>query len=65
MKKYVWWEDLDGGIYCPTCSSRCDVYFEDKGIILGLEAFEPRFCPKCGQELDWTESRSYGVEETH
>lgn len=28
-----------------------------------FEQFQPNFCQDCGQELDWTENRLYGVHE--
>lgn len=56
MRKYPWFEDLDGVIYCPTCQhclSEDDSY--------DLEG--P--CPRCGQELDWEKTIPWGWEERH
>lgn len=62
-KKYVWFEDLDGIVCCPGCGHQVDNYAEK---ILGeFEFIEPKFCPNCGQALDWSETRSYGVREEH
>ena len=64
MKRYVWFEDLDGVIYCPSCLHRVDIFYQEVGID-DIESFDPAFCPNCGQELDWSEIRSYGVKEEH
>lgn len=64
-KRYVWWEDLDGVTCCPKCGHRVDVYYRDNGIIKDIGSFEQSFCPDCGQALDWSETRSYGVKEEH
>lgn len=65
MKKFVWWEDLDGVCCCPSCGHRVDNYYRDEGVTEELELVEPNFCPVCGQALDWTETRSFGVKEEH
>lgn len=64
-KKYVWWENLDGVICCPSCGRRIDNLSVDNWLKDDLEPFEPDFCPYCGQALDWSERRSYGVKEEH
>lgn len=62
-KRYVWFEDLDGVTCCPNCGHQVDIYY--RASIQGEESFEPNFCPECGQALDWSDSRSYGVIEEH
>ena len=62
-KRYVWFEDLDGVICCPKCGHQVDIYYRES--INGEESFNPDFCPVCGQALDWTDTRSYGVIEEH
>lgn len=65
MKSFVWFEDLDGILCCPECGKRVDVYYIDKEVMEDPESFEPEYCPKCGKHLDWSETRSYGVKESH
>lgn len=62
-KRYVWFEDLDGVTCCPSCGHQVDIYY--RSSIQGEKSFEPNFCPECGQALDWSDSRSYGVIEEH
>ena len=62
-KRYVWFEDLDGVICCPSCGHQIYIFYKDKGF--DIESFEPDFCPDCGQALDWSETRSYGFKEEH
>ena len=61
MKKHVWYEDLDNVTCCPHCRRQIDVYY--RVAFDSLEPYEPRFCPECGQNLDWTEALPYGIEE--
>lgn len=65
MKKYVWYEDLDGVIVCPSCGTYLDGFYRDSMHIEddGPVRFEPAFCPDCGQALDWTETLPYGAKE--
>ena len=62
-KRYVWFEDFDGVTCCPNCGHQVDIYF--RASLHWEESFEPNFCPECGQALDWSDSRSYGVIEEH
>ena len=64
-KRYVWFEDLDGVICCPSCSNQIDIFYKRSFPPYEFESFEPYFCPYCGQALDWSETRSYGVKEEH
>ena len=63
MKKYPWFEDLDGILLCPSCEHRVDnitvdeMFFDDDNF--------PKFCPYCGQELDWSKTVRFGVLESH
>lgn len=63
MKKYVWYEDLDGTLHCPACRTVISCFY--RGSIDEPERYEPKFCPECGQELDWTDTRPYGTDEEH
>lgn len=63
MRKFPWYEDLDGICYCPNCENRVDDFW--KGNCDDLDTFNPEFCPYCGQHLDWTETVLYGLIETH
>ena len=64
-KRFVWYEDLDGIICCPNCHTNLDVFYRDIGIFEQPERFEPKFCPDCGQALDWSEKVLYGENEKH
>lgn len=64
-KRYVWFEDLDGVICCPSCGNQIDIFYKRSFPPDEVESFEPDFCPYCGQALDWSETRSYGVKEEH
>lgn len=64
-KRYVWFEDLDSVICCPSCNRRIDNFYRDECVPDDVEPFYPDFCPYCGQALDWSEIRRYGVKEEH
>lgn len=36
--------DLDGGVYCPCCLREFKSHYD-----------ETRYCPNCGQALDWSD----------
>lgn len=65
MRRYVWYEDLDNRVYCPNCTSPLDCYYRGALMLDEIEPYEPRFCPECGTELDWTRSVLYGTIEEH
>ena len=70
LKKYVWYEDLDGIIYCPSCQKQIDNLYEEcpesDEAPDGYRPIEhPEFCIYCGQHLDWTASVWYGTKEEH
>lgn len=65
-KKYVWQEDLDNIIVCPSCRNQIDnIYVDCENVDDEFEMLEPAYCVYCGQHLDWTKILPYGVEETH
>ena len=37
--------DLDGGVYCPCCLHEFKENYD-----------ETRYCPNCGQALDWSDT---------
>lgn len=63
MRKYPWFEDLDGIAYCPTCQKQIDDFW--KGNCDNWDEFNPEYCPYCGQHLDWAKTIMYGVPEEH
>ena len=36
--------DLDGGVYCPCCLHEFKSHYD-----------ETRYCPNCGQAIDWSD----------
>lgn len=38
--------DLDGGVYCPCCLHEFKSHYD-----------ETRYCPNCGQALDWSDTK--------
>lgn len=64
-KRYVWFEDLDGVICCPSCHRQIDIFYKRSFPPDEIVSFNPDFCPYCGQALDWSDTRSYGVKEEH
>lgn len=38
--------------YCPTCRHEFEVYYD-----------ATKYCPNCGQHLDWSETEEGGAEE--
>lgn len=66
MRKYPWYEDLDGICYCPTCKKQIDnVWQDNNGDLEEMDLLKPEFCPFCGQHIDWTETAPYGFAEEH
>lgn len=45
------YEDLDCYIACPNCWGRVD----DLSSVLTDDLIEPKYCPHCGQKLDWSD----------
>lgn len=37
--------DLDGGVYCPCCLHEFKSHYD-----------ETRYCPNCGQAIDWSDT---------
>ena len=65
MKKYVWYEDLDGIIVCPNCKKQIDDLYKTDFSEDDYKLIEPEFCVYCGQHLDWAEHVNYGHIEEH
>lgn len=68
-RRYVWREDLENTICCPGCGTNIDHYYKFVDFAVeaedGFVRLEPEYCPECGQHLDWSETREYGVKEEH
>ena len=60
-RRYVWFEDIECCVYCPNCKRQVNVYSKEPND----EPYEPKFCPECGQPLDWSETIPYGTIEEH